>query len=144
VRAGDIPRVIALDAKVTGLAKATYWHETFARYGKRRNDERLFLVAEPSEGRTRLPIVGFIVGEVRAWEFGSAPCGWVVALSVEPGARLQGIGQALITAIADEFKRAGVSQMRTMVARDNRLHLMFFRSQGMMAGPYIELEKDLE
>jgi GNAT superfamily N-acetyltransferase len=139
VRAGDIPQVIAIDARVTG-----YWHDTFARYGKRRSDERLFLVAEPGEGRARLPIVGFIVGEVRAWEFGSAPCGWVVALSVEPGARLQGIGQALITAIVEEFKRTGASQMRTMVARNNRLHLMFFRSQGMMAGPYIELEKDLD
>jgi GNAT superfamily N-acetyltransferase len=144
VRAGDMPQVIALDAKVTGLAKAKYWHETFARYGKRRSGERLFLVAEPSEGRARLPVVGFIVGEVRAWEFGSAPCGWVVALSVEPGARLEGIGQALMTAIADEFRRTGVSQMRTMVARDNRLHLMFFRSQGMMAGPYIELEMELD
>jgi GNAT superfamily N-acetyltransferase len=144
VRAGDIPQVITIDAKVTGLAKAKYWHETFARYGERRSDERLFLVAEPSERPARLPIAGFIVGEVRAWEFGSAPCGWVVALSVEPGIRLQGIGQALITALAGEFKRTGVSQMRTMVARDNRLHLMFFRSQGMMAGPYIELEKDLD
>jgi GNAT superfamily N-acetyltransferase len=144
VRAGDIQHVVAIDAKVTGLAKAKYWHETFARYGKRWSDERLFLVAEPSEGKARLPVVGFIIGEVRAWEFGSAPCGWVVALSVEPGARLQGVGQALITGIADEFKRTGVNQMRTMVARDNRLHLMFFRSQGMMAGPYIELEKDLD
>jgi ribosomal protein S18 acetylase RimI-like enzyme len=143
VRAGDIRHVVALDARVTGLAKAKYWQEAFARYGKRRNGERVFLVAEPGEG-SRPPIVGFIIGEVRAWEFGSAPCGWVIALSVEPGARLQGIGQALITAITDEFKQAGVSQMRTMVARDNRLHLMFFRSQGMMAGPYIELEKDLD
>jgi ribosomal protein S18 acetylase RimI-like enzyme len=144
VRAGDVTQVIALDARVTGLAKAKYWRDAFARYGARRAGERLFLVAEPTEATARPPILGFIVGEVRVWEFGSAPCGWVVALSVEPGARLQGIGQALITAIAAEFKRAGVSQMRTMVARDNRLHLMFFRSQGMMAGPYIELEKDLD
>jgi hypothetical protein len=31
-----------------------------------------------------------------------------------------------------------------MVARDNRLHLLFFRSEGMMAGPYIQLEKELD
>jgi hypothetical protein len=29
------------------------------------------------------------------------------------------------------------------VARDNRLHSLFFRGEGMMAGPYIQLEKDL-
>jgi ribosomal protein S18 acetylase RimI-like enzyme len=67
----------------------------------------------------------------------------VIALSVEPRARLQGLGQALCGAIAREFRKAGVARMRTMVARDNRLHLMFFRSQGMMAGPYIQLEKEL-
>lgn len=144
VRAADITDVIALDERVTGLAKSKYWYEAFERYGKRRLDDRLFLVAEPPEAKPRRPIVGFIIGEVRAWEFGSAPCGWVVALSVEPGARLRGVGQALITAIAEEFKRTGVGQMRTMVARDNRLHLMFFRSQGMMAGPYIQLEKELD
>jgi hypothetical protein len=50
----------------------------------------------------------------------------------------------LFEAISAEFKQAGVDKMRTMVARDNRLHLLFFRGEGMMAGPYIELEKDLE
>jgi hypothetical protein len=33
--------------------------------------------------------------------------------------------------------------MRTMVARDNQLHLLFFRGEGMKAGPYIQLEKEL-
>lgn len=141
VGVADIPHVIALDERVTGLAKPRYWQEVFARYGKRRLQERQFLIAEPD---ARLPILGFIIGEVRAWEFGSAPCGWVFALSVEPKARLQGIGEGLLEAISNEFLKAGVSKMRTMVARDNRLHLMFFRSEGMMAGPYIQLEKELD
>jgi ribosomal protein S18 acetylase RimI-like enzyme len=143
-RAADIAHVIALDERVTGLAKPKYWHEVFAHYGKRRSDDRLFLVAEPRDAKPRFPVLGFIIGEVRAWEFGSEPCGWVIALSVDPRARLQGLGQTLFGAIAQEFKNAGVGKMRTMVARDNRLHLMFFRSQGMMAGPYIQLEKELD
>ena len=32
--------------------------------------------------------------------------------------------------------------MRTMVARDNTLHMMFFRSEGMMAGRYLQLLSD--
>jgi GNAT superfamily N-acetyltransferase len=143
VRAGDIADVIALDERVTGLAKPDYWHDIFARYGERRLDERFFLVAEPATAETP-SILGFIIGEVRTWEFGSAPCGWVFALSVEPRARLHGVGRALFETIAAEFRKAGVGQMRTMVARDNRLHLMFFRSEGMMAGPYIQLEKELD
>ena len=54
------------------------------------------------------------------------------------------MGEALFEAISTEFKKAGVGKMRTMVARDNRLHLMFFRGEGMMAGPYIQLEKDID
>ena len=144
VGAADIPHVVALDQRVTGLAKPTYWEDVFERYGKRRSREQHFLIAQPATPDVRMPIVGFIIGEVRAWEFGSAPCGWVVALSVEPKARLHGIGHGLFEAMANEFAKAGVSKMRTMVARDNRLHLLFFRSAGMMAGPYIQLEKDLD
>ena len=143
-RAEDVPLVSALDAEVTGLAKPDYWRDVFERYGERRLDERFFLIAEIVGQDRRDPILGFIVGEVRAWEFGSQPCGWVFAFSVEPEARLKGVGTSLFDEIAAEFKRAGVNRMRTMVARDNHLHMTFFRSEGMMAGPYIQLEKDLD
>jgi GNAT superfamily N-acetyltransferase len=143
-RSEDVPLVTALDAKVTGLAKPDYWRDVFERYGERRLDERFFLIAEVADQDRRDPILGFIVGEVRAWEFGSQPCGWVFGFSVEPEARLKGVGTGLFDAIAAEFKHAGVDRMRTMVARNNHLHMTFFRSEGMMAGPYIQLEKDLD
>jgi ribosomal protein S18 acetylase RimI-like enzyme len=144
VRAADMPDIIALDERVTGLAKPDYWDDVFQRYGRRRLAERFFLVAEPREANARTPILGFIIGEVRAWEFGSAPCGWVFALSVEAQARLHGVGEALFEAISAEFRKAGMDRMRTMVARHNLLHLKFFRSEGMMAGPYIQLERALD
>ncbi len=144
VRSADIPHVIDLDAHVTKLAKATYWTDIYRRYGRQRLNERFFLVAENGAQKPGAGVVGFIIGEIRAWEFGSEPCGWVFALSVEPKVRLAGVGSALFAAISDEFRKAGVSKMRTMVARDSRLPLQFFRSEGMMAGPYIQLEKDLE
>jgi ribosomal protein S18 acetylase RimI-like enzyme len=144
VQAADIPHVIALDTRVTKLAKAEYWNDVFRRYGKQRLHERFFLVAENRADRADPHVLGFIIGEVRAWEFGSTPCGWVFALSVEPETRLHGIGNALLDAISGEFKKAGVSKMRTMVARDALLPMLFFRSEGMMAGPYIQLEKDLD
>ena len=136
--------MIALDARVTKLAKAEYWSDVFRRYGKRRLHERFFLVAENHKDRAASRVVGFIIGEICAWEFGSTPCGWVFALSVEPEARLHGIGSALLEAISGDFKKVGVAKMRTMVARDARLPSLFFRSEGMMAGPYIQLEKDLD
>jgi ribosomal protein S18 acetylase RimI-like enzyme len=143
-RAEDVAHVIALDARITGLSKPDYWQDAFARYSDRRPHERFFLVATPADPTDDARVLGFIIGEIRAWEFGSEPCGWVFALSVDPDARLQRIGQSMFAVIAEEFRRAGVSKMRTMVARDNRLHLLFFRGEGMMAGPYIQLEMDLD
>ncbi len=144
VREADLDHVVALDERVTGLAKPEYWHDIFDRYTKRRVGERFFLVAEPAGEGADLPLLGFIVGEVRAWEFGSRPCGWIFAFSVEPDTRQQGIGERLFEAISDEFRAIGINTMRTMVERKNQLHMAFFRSEGMVAGPYIQLEKDLD
>jgi GNAT superfamily N-acetyltransferase len=144
VRSADMPDVVALDTRVTKLAKADYWNDVFRRFGRQRLHERFFLVAEDRTDRAAPHIFGFVIGEVRAWEFGSEPCGWVFALSVEPDLRLRGTGSALIEAISREFKKVGIGRMRTMVARDARLPLLFFRSEGMIAGPYIQLEKDLD
>ena len=144
VRASDMANVIALDAHITKLAKADYWTDVFKRYGRQRLHERFFLVAEDRSDRKNPRLLGFIIGEVRAWEFGSTPCGWVFALSVDPDARLLGSGRALLDAISAEFKKAGVSKMRTMVERNTMLQMLFFRSEGMMAGPYLQLEKDLD
>jgi ribosomal protein S18 acetylase RimI-like enzyme len=143
VRADDVPQVTALDKRVTGVAKAPYWRDIFTRYGKRRLRERFFLVAEIAARDGGKPLLGFIVGEVRAWEFGSAPSGWIFALSVDQGARLRGVGEALLEAISAEFTKSGVSTVRTMVARSDRLPMLFFRGAGMVAGPYIQLEMDL-
>ena len=145
VQAADIPHVITLDTRVTRIAKTEYWNDIFSRYGRQRSRERFFLIAEGCVNRSAAAdFLGFIIGEIRAWEFGSSPCGWVFALSVEPKVRLHGIGSALLEAISGEFKKAGVSKMRTMVARDGDLPLLFFRSEGMIAGPYIQLEKDID
>jgi len=144
VQEGDLVHVAALDERVTEIAKPDYWQDIFERYAERRVDERFFLVAEATEDLSELPLLGFIVGEVRAWEFGSEPCGWVLAFSVEPGTRLQGLGERLFEAISEKFKQTGIKTMRTMVPRHNQLHMAFFRSEGMVAGPYIQLEKDLD
>ena len=141
VQAADMAQVIGIDTRITKLAKADYWNDVFIRYGKRRLSERIFMVAESSADKR---VLGFIIGEIRAWEFGSTPCGWVFALSVEPEMRLQNVATELFEAISSEFKKAGVSKMRTMVARDAPLPMLFFRSEGMMAGPYLQLEKDLD
>ena len=134
--------VVELDERTTGKSKFDYWQDIFERYGARRIDQRFFLVAEaPNDGGSG--ILGMIVGEVRGWEFGSEPCGWIFAISVEPDRRQQGIGEALFKAMCEEFRNVGIEKVRTMVRRQNTLQMSFFRGEGMMAGPFIQLEKKL-
>ncbi len=135
VRRADLPEVIALDATVTGLHKADYWQRIYRRYGVGGQGLRHFLVADRAGC-----VVGFMIGEVRDWEFGSPPCGWVFAIDVDPRARQQGVGTQLLAAMRERFERVGVRVLRTLLASDNPLILSFFRSQGMTAGRLIPLE----
>jgi ribosomal protein S18 acetylase RimI-like enzyme len=137
-RLSDLAAVVALDARDTGISKPAYWKSRFEWYAGRRPD-RFFLVAE-GQGS----LIGFIVGEVRAWEFGSPPSGWIFAIGVSPEARLHGLGTMMFDEMCVRFRKAGVQQVRTMLAKDDRLIMSFFRSLGMMAGPFIQLEKGLE
>jgi len=137
-----LEQVVELDARITGKSKLDYWQDIFERYAARRIDQRFFLIAEGPEGGDA-GIFGLIVGEVRGWEFGSEPCGWIFAISVDPDRRQQGIGEALFKAMCDEFRQVGIKKVRTMVRRQNTLHMSFFRGEGMMAGPFIQLEKKL-
>ncbi|MCA8869572.1 MAG: GNAT family N-acetyltransferase [Rhodobacteraceae bacterium] len=139
IRQTDLASVVALDTRVTGHAKPEYWNDMYERFASRRADQRFFLVAE-GDGKLH----GYMAGEVRAWEFGSEPCGWIFGFAVDPDSRLRGIGEALFQGIADEFRRVGITTMRTMVPRSSTLPMAFFRSEGMVAGPYIQLELDLE
>lgn len=129
----DLPAIIDLDRRLTGKAKPEYW-----RAGMVAQADRFFLIAETEDG-----FAGFAIGEIRAWEFGSPPAGWVFAIQVDPATRLAGIGTALFDGLCGRFRAGGVDRVRTMVDRRDHLILSFFRAQGLTAGPSLELEMEL-
>lgn len=138
VRASDLDGVIAIDTRVTGIAKQAYWQQIHHRYGTGRSAGRQFLVAAAGD-----EVVGFVIGEVRDWEFGAPPCGWVFAIDVMPSARQLGIGARMLADLVARFRREGVHTLRTMTSSSNSLLQSFFRSQGMRAGHLLPLEMDL-
>ena len=135
----DLAAIISLDHVTTKEAKPDYWQGIFSHYITGARKDRLFIVAENDAG-----IMGFIVGEIRAWEFGSPPCGWVFALAVSPDVRESGIGKRMFDEISARLKQAGVSTVRTMTDRDDKSMVSFFRSMGLRTGRSIELEKQLD
>jgi ribosomal protein S18 acetylase RimI-like enzyme len=131
-QASDLAAISALDQRETGVAKPDYWRDMLA-------PDRHFLVAETDKGR----LVGFIAGEIRAWEFGQPAAGWVFAVQIDPRQRLQGVGTQLFDALVGRFREKGVTRVRTLVERKDHLILSFFRAQGMVAGPSLQLDMDV-
>jgi ribosomal protein S18 acetylase RimI-like enzyme len=134
----DLSAVVDLDARATGKAKQDYWREAFERYVGATDGSCAFGAVRGAE------LIGYVMGEVRGWEFGSPPCGWIFALNVAPECREDGIGSQLFAAAHAAFRKTGVKSVRTMVARDSTLLMSFFRAQGMAAGPFVELEMAID
>ncbi len=138
VEHADIGSIVTLDKVNTGIEKPDYWRDIYNRYGGDKKN-RFFLIASDPAGA----VLGFIIGEVRAWEFGSRPNGWIFALGVDPAHRQSKVGTRLFEAICRRFSRTGVKKVRTLLSQGDELNMAFFRSQGMMGGPFIQLEMPL-
>jgi ribosomal protein S18 acetylase RimI-like enzyme len=77
---------------------------------------------------------------VRAFEFGSEPCGWILEVGVDPAQTRHGVASALLAEAVDRLRASGVSTIRTMVKRNDVPMLTFFRTNGFAGGPYVQLE----
>lgn len=136
----DLAAVTRIDAHHTGARKPAYWRRIFDEFlGARGGHARVGLAAEDARG-----LAGYLLGEVRAFEFGSAPCGWVFAVGVDPQGARHGVGSALLEHACRAFRNAGVATVRTMVRRNDVPVLAFFRSHGFAGGAYVQLELDVD
>ena len=134
----DLPAIVALDEATTSQSKPEYWRDMLAQFSGGKTNQRAFLVAELKDR-----VVGFITGEVRAFEFGAEPFGWVFSVAVDPEIRVNNVGTRLFDEICRIFQQAGVEKVSTLIERDSDLVLAFFRSQGMIFGRYIQMEKEI-
>ena len=122
------------------VREPAYWQSVFRDFlrddGRR---PRVGLAAADERG-----MIGFLLGEVRAFEFGSEPCGWIFGIGVAPPHLRGRIASRLLAEGCRRFREAGVSRVRTMVLRNNVPVLSFFRANGFVAGSFVQLELDLE
>ena len=131
----DVREFVRIDGLRTGLPKAAYWKKVLAG--------RTGWVGIAAAGRGE-PLSGYLIGEVRAFEFGSEPCGWIFAVAVDPACSREGVATALLDEACRRFRAAGVERVRTMVRRTDVPFLSFFRARGFVGGPFVQLERELE
>ncbi len=140
IRGDDRDAIIAIDAIHSGDHKPDYWHDRLRTFLKKSSKQQIILgYVAVLEGE----VVGYILAEGRAWEFGSPLCGWIFAIGVNPDCGRKGVGLALCQEVCRKFKSLGVNTVRTMVRRDDIDVLSFFRASGFRAGPFIELELEI-
>jgi ribosomal protein S18 acetylase RimI-like enzyme len=136
LEARDLDSVVRIDAIHTGAAQPAYWKRIFRDALSSAGDRtRVGLAAE-----VRGVFAGFLFGDVRAFEFGSEPCGWILEVGVDPRHARQGVGTALLEDACRRLRASGVSTIRTMVRRNDVPVLTFFRTNGFAGGPYVQLE----
>ena len=136
----DTSAISDIDAIHTGECKPEYWQNRLKPLFQKTDGEDFALgfVATDS-GR----VIGYILAEGRAWEFGSPLCGWIVAIGVHPDFGRRGVALALCRQVCLKFKEMNIFTVRTMVRKDDVNVLSFFRASGFRAGPFIELELEM-
>ncbi len=140
LRVEDLEEVIRIDSLHTGHEKSMYWRDLLDRFVGDPSGKEVGLAAEEPGGQ----LAGYLLGEVRAFEFGSEECGWVFAVGVEPHRLRSHVASRLLSEACCRLHAAGVDTIRTMVRRADVPVQSFFRAAGFEGGSFVQLERNLE
>jgi ribosomal protein S18 acetylase RimI-like enzyme len=133
----DIGAIVSIDEKIGGVYRPEVWERRLAYYIRR--DPEASQVAEV-DGE----VAGFMLGEVRAGEFGlEEPTGWVEVLGVDPAHRGRAIGRRLGEAMLAHFRARGAKSVRTLVDETMDGLGRFFISLGFAPGTLRSFVKNL-
>ena len=132
----DIDEVLRIDEKITGRPHAAYYETKAASYISRGPDYCLVALH-------RDRVVGFVLGDVRGWEFAAELSGWLEIIGIDPDYHGQGVSRALMNELFARFKRAGVEVVNTMVNWNDGDLIDYFSANGFARGEYLNLVKNL-
>lgn len=131
---GDLEAVVAIDEKVLGEKRFSYWRRRIGFHKK--ESEVTGLVAEV-DGQ----IVGFILGEISGREFRVPDTiGWIDTIGIDPAYQRKGVASALLNQVIADFRQRGVETIYTLVNWSSWDLLQFYKNSGFTRGDMINLE----
>ncbi len=137
MRTQDSEAVLRVDEKITGKPHEAQWESKIIEHLS--SNPLGCLVAE-AEGI----VVGFILGDIRGWEFGIPKSGWIEIVGVDPEFQGKGVAKALIEKLNVYFQNHNVEKVRLMVNWNDGGLVSFFRAVGFERSEFIILEKGVE
>jgi len=89
-------------------------------------------------------LVGFVIGEVRRWEFGwPEMTGCILALGVHPEYRGMGTGHKLGFALLEHFRGKKVKKIQALVEWHDGELISYFKSLGFDSLPMLLLQREI-
>ena len=130
----DADAVLRINERITGRPPEAQWASKVID-DINRNPLGCLVAEEAGE------IVGFILGDIRGWEFAIPKSGWIEIVGVDPRYQGKGVARALIGTLDAYFRNNNVSRVMTMVDWNDGGLVGFFRSLGFERSDFIILEK---
>jgi len=130
----DISGIVRIDEKISGVYRPQVWEERVMYYMRR--DPAASQVAEIGG-----QVVGFMLGDVRAGEFGlEEPSGWIERFGIDPGHRGQDLGRRMFEVLRAHFRAQGARSVRTLVDTNDAGVTGFLQALGFVPSPLEALE----
>jgi ribosomal protein S18 acetylase RimI-like enzyme len=134
----DLDAIVRIDERILGSYRPDVWERRVMFYLRR--DPGASQVAE-ADGR----VVGFMLGEVRAGEFGQEePTGWIERFGIDPDFRGRDLGRRMFDAMREHFRSAGARRVRTLVDRTDAGLTGFLAALGFADSALVALERTID
>ncbi|NOT34321.1 MAG: GNAT family N-acetyltransferase [Candidatus Eisenbacteria bacterium] len=130
----DLDAIVRIDEKIGGIYRPDFWEQRVVYYLRR--DPDASRVAEVGGH-----VVGFMLGELRAGEFGlEEPGGWIERFGIDPAHRGQDLGRRMFDAMVGHFRAQGAKSVRTLVDGRDASVAGFLKAIGFAPSPLQALE----
>jgi ribosomal protein S18 acetylase RimI-like enzyme len=136
MRTQDAEAVLRINEKITGTPHEAQWESKIIDH---LSSHPLGCLVAEAEGI----VVGFILGDIRGWEFAIPKSGWIEIVGIDPKYQGKGIARTLIEKLHVYFRNHNVERVMTMVNWNDGGLVSFFRTLGFERSEFIILDKEV-